>query len=146
VDWIGFDPIKNIFTGDPVNTMAWFAAANVPTLPAPAPAGTTQSPTISTGQPNLAIGNFSVKAYVGGSVVAGSGGVSVVSGSGQTGNTGKTLPASLTVQVLSANSSPLSGVPVSFSSTAGGGTLSVAHVTTNSQGIAATTLTLGPNA
>jgi len=63
VDWIGFDPINNVFTGDPVNTMPWFAATNVPNLPAPAAGGTTQSLTINTGVTNLTAANFSVKAY-----------------------------------------------------------------------------------
>jgi hypothetical protein len=68
VEWIGFDPIKNVFTGDPVNTMPWFAATNAATAPAPTAAGTRQSITISTGVPNLTAANFSVKAYTGGSV------------------------------------------------------------------------------
>ena len=73
VDWIGFDPMKNSFIGDPVNTMNWFAAANVPTLPPPTASGSTQSLTINTGTSNLKAANFSVKAY-GGSGSGGGGG------------------------------------------------------------------------
>ena len=66
VDWIGFDAGNNVFIGDPAGTTPWFAATNVPTIPAPAAAGTTQSLTISTGTAGLSAANFSVKAYVGG--------------------------------------------------------------------------------
>jgi hypothetical protein len=66
VDWVGFDPVANSFTGDPVNTMPWFAATNVGNIPAPVAAGTVQSLTISTGLSGLTQGNFSVKAYAGG--------------------------------------------------------------------------------
>jgi hypothetical protein len=44
--------------------MNWFAATNVPVLPAPGTPGTTQSLTISTGVAGLTAANFSVKAYV----------------------------------------------------------------------------------
>jgi hypothetical protein len=74
VDWIGFDPINNVFTGDPVHTMAWFAATNAPNIPAPAAAGTTQSLTINTGAGNLTAANFSVKAYVASAGGGGGGG------------------------------------------------------------------------
>jgi len=67
VEWIGFDPVNNAFTGNPVNTMPWFAATNASGIPAPAAAGTTQSMTVSTGVANLKASNFSVKAYVSGS-------------------------------------------------------------------------------
>jgi hypothetical protein len=70
VDWVGFDPANNVFTGDPASTMPWFAAANVPTLPVPASAGTIQSLTISTGTTGLTAANFSVKAYVTGTAAA----------------------------------------------------------------------------
>jgi hypothetical protein len=84
VDWIGFDPINNVFTGDPVNTMPWFAATNVPTLPVPAAGGTTQSLTISTGTVGLKASNFSVKAYIAGTSGNSGGG----SGSGGSGGGG----------------------------------------------------------
>ncbi len=145
VDWIGFDPIHNVFTGDPVNTMAWFAATNVPSLPVPAAAAATQSLTINTGVSNLRVGNFSVKAYVGSTGVPPTGSASIipVRGNGQTGGIGKPLVSPLTVQVLDGNGSPISAATVTFMSTSGGGFVTAFHVTTNSQGEASTSLTLG---
>ena len=64
VDWIGFDPKTNAFIGNPNDTMAWFAAENVPTLPEPAAEGTRQSLDIDTGKSGLSAAHFSVKAYV----------------------------------------------------------------------------------
>ncbi len=64
VDWVGFDAGNNVFTGDPVNTLPWFAATNVSTAPSPGSAGTSQSVTIATGIAGLHATNFSVKAYV----------------------------------------------------------------------------------
>jgi len=85
VDWIGFDPINNVFTGDPVNTMPWFAASNVPTLPGPAAGGTTQSLTISTGLSGLKASNFSVKAYIAGTSGIPGGGIGGSGGGGGSG-------------------------------------------------------------
>jgi hypothetical protein len=65
VDWIGFDPGSNTFTGNPATTMNWFAATDATGIPAPS--GTTQSLTISTGASGLTAANFMVKAYVSGS-------------------------------------------------------------------------------
>jgi hypothetical protein len=63
VDWIGFDAGTNQFTGDPVNTMAWFAASTIANPPLPAAAGTTQQFTVTglnpTGQ------YFALKAFTG---------------------------------------------------------------------------------
>jgi len=70
----------------------------------------------------------------------------LVSGNGQSGNTGQQLPAAFTVEATDANGNPVSGVTVSFAVTAGGGALTVAQVQTNSQGLASTTLTLGQTA
>jgi hypothetical protein len=65
VNWIGFDAGTNQFTGDPVNTMAWFGATTVANPPAPSAAGSTQQFTASglasTGQ------FFALKALVSGS-------------------------------------------------------------------------------
>ncbi len=61
VDWIGFDPVNNVFTGDPVHNAAWFSATNATGIPAPG-AGT-QSMTINTGTAGLTAANFSVKAF-----------------------------------------------------------------------------------
>jgi Bacterial Ig-like domain (group 1)/PcRGLX-like protein central beta sandwich domain/Dockerin type I domain len=68
VDWIGFDNLNNVFTGDPANTTAWFAANNATGIPAPGPAGSTQSITINTGVSGLTAANFSVKAFSAGAV------------------------------------------------------------------------------
>lgn len=64
VDWIGFDPLNNTFIGDPANSIPWFAAANVPELPTPAAAGSTQTIVIQTKTVGLTARNVSVKAYV----------------------------------------------------------------------------------
>jgi chitodextrinase len=64
VDWIGFDAGANNWIGDPVTTMAWFAATNVSNEPVPATAGTIQKFTLTGLPTTLAAPNFSVKAYV----------------------------------------------------------------------------------
>jgi hypothetical protein len=61
VDWIGYNPAAGAFTGDPANTMNWFAATEA--TGSPACAGAACSLTMATGQAGLAAGNFSVKAY-----------------------------------------------------------------------------------
>lgn len=66
-----------------------------------------------------------------------------VSGDGQTATAGTQLSTPLVVTVYNATGSPISGVTVNFSVTAGGGTLSSASVVSNSSGQASTTLTLG---
>lgn len=148
VDWIGFNPDRYTFIGDPATTTNWFAAANVPVLPAPAAAGTTQSLTISTGNSGLTAGNFSVKAYVAGAgappplPVSGANLV-LVSGNYQAGTVGTALNAPFTVKVTDGSGSAVSGVTVAFAVTAGGGSLSSALVSTSSSGLASTTLTLG---
>jgi hypothetical protein len=149
VDWIGFDVESYAFVGNPSATMNWFAATNVPTLPAPAAAGTTQNITISTGRTGLTAANFSVKAYVGGGggttppppVTAST--LTLVSGDNQTGTAGSPLSAPFTVKVTDGNGNPVAGVNVAFAVMAGGGTLSGALVATNGSGFASTTLTLG---
>ncbi len=148
VDWVGFDPANNVFTGDPVNTMPWFAANNISNIPVPAVPGTVQTLTISTGVTGLTSANFSVKAYV----AAPSGPVSpaaslvLVSGNNQTGAAGQPLANAFTVKVLDSSGNPVSGVSVTFSVTAGGGTLSASSVLTDNQGLASTVLTLGSSA
>lgn len=62
VEWIGFDPSINAFTGNPATTMNWFAATEATGIPSPGTAGTTQTFTFSTGQTGLISTNFSVKA------------------------------------------------------------------------------------
>ena len=65
------------------------------------------------------------------------------SGDAQTGAAGTTLPAPLVVEVRDANANPISGTIVSFSVTAGGGSVSAASAVTNASGQASVTLTLG---
>ena len=66
-----------------------------------------------------------------------------VSGDGQEGLVGEQLAKPFVVAVQDENGSALEGVPVTFSVTEGGGTLSAATETTDANGQAATTLTLG---
>ena len=92
--------------------------------------------------------NFSVKVYLSGTVPPPSTPttLTMVSGNSQTGVQGQSLASPLTVLVTDANSNPVSGVTVTFTVTGGGGTLSTGSVTTNSSGLASSTLTLGPTA
>ncbi len=60
-------------------------------------------------------------------------------GDGQSGSLSQTLPLPLTVRVLDAGGAPVPGVTVSFTGTAGDGTLGAASVVTGSDGRAATT-------
>jgi hypothetical protein len=71
--------------------------------------------------------------------------LSLVSGNGQTGTAGQALANPFVVEVTNSGGSPVSGVTVTFAVTAGGGSLSATTVSTNSSGLASTTLTLGPN-
>ena len=66
-----------------------------------------------------------------------------ISGDGQAGAPGSVLAEPLGVAVRDENGVVYAGVPVTFSFTAGGGTLSVETAATDSSGRAATTLTLG---
>ena len=66
-----------------------------------------------------------------------------VSGDGQTGAAGTTLPVPLLVEVRDANANFISGATVGFSVTAGGGSVSPASAVTNASGQASATLTLG---
>ena len=71
-------------------------------------------------------------------------------GDGQRGPAGEQLAAPFVVSVLDQDGSAFAGAVVTFAVTAGGGTLSAATATTDANGRAATTLTLGsepgPNA
>ncbi len=67
----------------------------------------------------------------------------IVGGNNQSGEVGITLPAPLTVRI-SAGSALVPGVAVSFTVIEGGGTVSAASVTTDANGRAAVTMTLGP--
>ena len=68
-----------------------------------------------------------------------------VSGEGQEGTVGEPLAKPFVVSVLDQNRSALAGAVVTFSVTAGGGTLSSTTATTDANGRARTTLTLGPD-
>ena len=66
-----------------------------------------------------------------------------ISGDGQEGLTGAQLDAPFMVSVLNQDGSPVVGAVVSFSVTAGGGTLSTTTAPTDANGQARSTLTLG---
>ena len=68
-----------------------------------------------------------------------------ISGDDQRSTPSSVLKKPLVVKVQDGSSVPFEGVPVTFTVTAGGGTLSATSVTTDSNGKAETTLTLGPN-
>jgi len=72
--------------------------------------------------------------------------LALVSGDNQTGTVGQPLAAPMVVKVTDANNSPVPSVSVTFSVLAGGGTVAQSPVSTNIQGLASTTLTLGPTA
>ena len=68
-----------------------------------------------------------------------------VSGDGQGGQVGERLAKPFVVSVLDQNGSAFAGAVVTFSVTAGGGTLSATTAATDASGRARTTLTLGPD-
>ena len=69
----------------------------------------------------------------------------IVSGNDQEGLPGAALEKPFVVEVRDQTDKPLPGIEVVFSVTSGGGTLSATDVTTDSNGRAESTLTLGPN-
>ena len=69
-----------------------------------------------------------------------------ISGDSQQGTSGTALAQPFVVEVQDANSVAFAGVPVTFAITAGGGTLSATNTTTDANGRAASTLTLGNSA
>lgn len=69
--------------------------------------------------------------------------IEIVSGDNQSGEPGTELDNPLVVEVLDEDDDPVSGVTVTFSITAGDGSLSDTSVTTNNRGRAETDLTLG---
>ncbi|HET8650538.1 MAG TPA: Ig-like domain-containing protein, partial [Gemmatimonadales bacterium] len=69
-----------------------------------------------------------------------------LTGDKQTGIAGQALPAPLVVRVHDKSGSAVSGVSVSFAVAAGGGSLSNSSATTDANGQASVTLTLGPAA
>ena len=68
-----------------------------------------------------------------------------ISGGNQKGSRSAPLPNPFVVEVRDKYRSALEGVPVTFTVTAGGGTLSTQSTTTDANGRAESTLTLGPN-
>ena len=68
-----------------------------------------------------------------------------ISGDNQKGVSGAVLPNPFVVEAQDENGSSLSGILVTFIATTGSGTLSVTSATTNSDGRAQSTLTLGSN-
>ena len=66
-----------------------------------------------------------------------------ISGDGQTGTAGSRLSNPLIVEVQDQNDDAFAGVPVAFSIASGGGVLSTTTATTDANGRASTTLTLG---
>ena len=68
----------------------------------------------------------------------------IVSGDAQQGQSGAALEKAFVVEVRDQFDNPLSDVQVTFTVTSGGGTLSATSVTTDSDGRAESTLTLGP--
>ena len=69
-----------------------------------------------------------------------------ISGDTQQGNTGATLAQPFVVEVQDGSSVAFAGVPVTFAVTAGGGSLSATNTTTDVNGRAQSTLTLGNTA
>ena len=67
----------------------------------------------------------------------------IISGGNQTGIIGETLANPFAVRVRDPDNNPLEGVPVTFTVTAGGGTLSTTATVTDAKGRAESTLTLG---
>ena len=72
-------------------------------------------------------------------------GLSKISGDNQTGVSGAVLGNPFVVEVRDENGSALEGISVTFAVTAGGGTFSVTRATTDKNGAAQSTLTLGQN-
>ena len=69
----------------------------------------------------------------------------IIAGNDQEGLPGAALENSFVVEVRDRADTPVPGVQVTFSVTSGGGTLSATSATTDSNGRAESTLTLGPN-
>lgn len=72
--------------------------------------------------------------------------ISIVSGNTQSATVGTALPNPLIVRVTNSDGDALSGVVVAWTVVSGGGTLGSATSTTNAQGQAQTTYTVGSNA
>lgn len=73
-------------------------------------------------------------------------GITMQSGDGQRDTVRATLPTPYAVKVTDAGGNPVPGVPVSWTVTGGGGSIAPAGATTDGNGIASATHTLGPAA
>ncbi len=140
---MGFDSLNtNDFGYNPDAYSTWFSSNNVWPEPVASP-GAPQTFTVSAGVTGLTAANFSVKAN---SPILGTTGPAtsliLAGGNSQTGAAGAALANPLVVQVTDTSGNPVSGASVTFSIASGGGTLSSATAVTNSQGQAASTLTL----
>ena len=71
--------------------------------------------------------------------------IRIVSGDDQQGQPGEPLEQPFVVEIQDQNGAAFEGVPVTFTIASGGGTLSVTSVTTDANGKAESTLTLGAN-
>jgi hypothetical protein len=69
--------------------------------------------------------------------------INISSGDGQTSTVGQALSSALVALVTDAYGNPVSGVPVTFAVTAGGGSVAAGTVNTSALGLAATVFTLG---
>lgn len=69
--------------------------------------------------------------------------IAISGGDNQIGTTGAPLPAPIAARVTNSQGNPVAGKAVNFAVTRGGGTVASSSVTTNSDGIAQTTWTLG---
>ena len=72
-------------------------------------------------------------------------GLSKISGDNQTSVSGAALSNPFVIEVRDENGSALEGISITFTVTVGNGTLSVTRTTTDKNGAAQSTLTLGPN-
>jgi hypothetical protein len=72
--------------------------------------------------------------------------ITIVSGNSQSGSVGAELPAALTVRVTDSGARPVAGATVTWTVTAGGGTVTPNTATTDSSGTADTRWTLGTTA
>ena len=116
-------------TGDDGQTSVQFALG-----PAAGPQSVTASAEGLAGSPLI----FSLTATAGTAS-----GISIVSGDGQTGAAGAPLTAALVVKVADGSGNPVTGATVTWTVTAGGGNPNPASGTTDANGQAATTWTLG---
>jgi hypothetical protein len=74
------------------------------------------------------------------------GSIAKVSGDSQSANPGTTLPLALVVEVRDDGAVPIAGVPITFTVSGGGGSVSPATTVTDGNGLASTSFTLGPQA